>query len=241
MVTSMEENQDITHHIYQQFNEELIDLHNQVLSMGGLVEEQVANAIIALTTKDDVLAKRVYTNDYKVNALEVAIDEECTRIIARRQPAASDLRFIMSMIKAINDLERIGDEAERIAHMSLQVEGEVKSRYFIAINHLGDHVRQMLHDALDAFARFDIEAGLAVMHEAEKVDDEYEGISRQLLTYMMEDTRSIPTVLSILWSARALERISAHARNLCEYMIYFVKGKDVRHISLKEIDQKAHQ
>lgn len=229
------------HHISQQFNKELRELRNQVLSMGGLVEDQLTNAIIALTSRDVQLAKQVYSNDYKVNASEVAIDEASTRILAIRQPTASDLRLIISVIKTIPELERIGDQAERIAQMALQTPSEAQTKHFVTINHLGNHVRQMLHDALDAFARLNVETALEVIHEDLKVDQEYESLSRQLLTYMMEDPRTIPIMLNIIWSARALERIAAHSRNICEYLIYFVKGKDVRHISLEKVEQEALQ
>ncbi len=237
----MEKDEFIQHHISQQFNKELRELRNQVLSMGGLVEEQLTNAIIALTTHDEELAKRVYSNDYKINALEVSLDEESTRILAIRQPTASDLRLVMAVIKTIPDLERIGDQAERIAHMALQIQGEPQARYFVAIRHLGEHVQKMLHDALDGFARLDVETALQIMHEDMKVDQEYDNISRQLITYMMEDARAIPIALNILWSARALERVAAHSRNICEYLIYFVKGKDVRHISLEQVEKAARK
>lgn len=237
----MNEEEFTQHHISQQFNLELRELRNQVLSMGGLVEEQLSNAVIALTTNDQQLAKRVYSNDYKINALEVAIDEESTRILARRQPTASDLRLVMAVVKTIPDLERIGDQAERIAHMALQMPNETQAKHFVTINHLGEQVRQMLHDALDAFARLDVEMALQVMREDRKIDHESDSIYRQLITYMMEDPRAIPIALNIMWSARALERIAAHSCNICEYLIYFVKGKDVRHISLEQVEKQARQ
>ncbi|EIJ41782.1 phosphate transport system regulatory protein PhoU [Beggiatoa alba B18LD] len=231
--------EETEHHISQQFNQELRELRNQVLSMGGLVEEQLQNALTALVECDIQLAKRVYNSDYKINALEVAIDEDCSRIIARRQPAASDLRLLITVIKTIGDLERIGDEAERIAQMAMQEGEEAPSRYFVAINHFGNHVKQMLHEALDAFARMDIDAALHVIREDLKVDNEYDSVSRQLMTYMMEDARAIPLVMDIMWAARALERVAAHSRNVCEYVIYFVRGKDVRHVSVDKIEEVA--
>ncbi len=237
----MNEEEFTQHHISQQFNIELRELRNQVLGMGGLVEEQLTNALVSLTTRDYQLAKKVYSNDYKVNALEVAIDDESMRILARRQPAASDLRLVMAIIKTIPDLERIGDQAERIANMALQMRGEPEAKHFVAVNHLGEHVRQMLHDALDAFARMDVEMALQVMREDQKVDHECDSINRQLITYMMEDPRSIPMALNIMWSARSLERIAAHSCNICEYLIYFVKGKDVRHISFEQVEEQARQ
>lgn len=230
---------EITQHISQRFNAELRDLHNQVLGMGGLVEEQLANSIKALTSGNDQLAKRVYNNDYTVNALEVSIDEECTQVIVKRQPAASDLRLIMTVIKTINDLERIGDESEGIARMSLKIMTGADAKHYVAFLHLGEKVQQILHDTLDAFARMDVESSVQLIRESWTVDNEYESVIRQLVTYMMEDPRMIPPILNIMWSARALERIAAHCRNICESLIYFVKGKDVRHISLEKLEEEA--
>ncbi len=229
----------IEQHISEKFNKELRQLRNQVLRMGGLVEEQLANAITALTSLDEKLAKEVYSNDYKINSLEVEIDEECTRILALRQPTARDLRLVMAVVKTIPDLERIGDQAERIAQMTLQIPSGTK--HFLAIRHLGEDVQKMLYNALDAFARLDIETALQVMHQESKVDQECDTIARQLMTYMMEDPRTIPIILNIMWSTRALERVAAHSRNICEYLIYFVKGKDVRHISLEQAEVQARQ
>ncbi len=235
------EKADIGHHISQQFNQELEDVRNRVLQMGGLVEQQLADAILSLTTMDTTLAEVVVTNDYKINRLEVDIDEECTHILARRQPAASDLRLLMAIIKTITDLERIGDEAERVGRMALQfAEGDSKNtKALVGIGHLGEHVRRMLHESLDAFARMDAAAAAAIAKKDLKIDQEYENILRQLMTYMMEDPRSIPRVVGVMWSARALERIGDRARNICEYVIYLVKGKDVRHISMEQVEQEA--
>jgi len=229
----------IGHHISRQYNEELEDIRSKVMAMGGLVEQQLSNSIIALEESNRDLADSVIATDYKVNSLEVEIDEECVQILARRQPAAGDLRLIMTVIKTITDLERIGDEAERISKMSLalQMSDNIRSS-LSAIGHMGNHVRIMVHDALDAFARMDAEAALKVWHEDRKVDKEYEGIMRQLMTYMMEDPRSIPHVLDLLWSVRALERIGDRATNICEYVMYLVKGKDVRHTSPEQMERE---
>lgn len=233
---------EIGHHISQRYNEELEDVRNKVLYMGGLVEQQLADAVLALTTMDTALAEVVITTDYKVNRLEVEIDDECIHILARRQPAAGDLRLLMAIIKTITDLERIGDEAERVGRMALRfIEGESHrdTKPLMGIGYFGDHVRRMLHNALDAFARMDVNAATQTAKEDLKIDQEYEGILRQLMTYMMEDPRSIPRVIGVMWSARALERIGDRARNICEYVIYLVGGKDVRHISLEQVEEQV--
>ena len=228
-------------HISQQFNNELEDIKNQVLVMGGIVEQQLNDALIALLEDDIESGNLVINRDYKVNALEVSIDEECSQIIARRQPAASDLRLIMAVIKTIADLERIGDEAERIGRMAVRfIEAEGTKKQFSGIASMGEMVKQTLHGALDAFARTDAEFAVKVWGEDRKIDSQYENIMRQLITYMMEDPRSIPWVLDVMWSARALERIGDRARNICEYVIYLVKGKDVRHTSLEQMEKEIH-
>ncbi|MGE0080256.1 MAG: phosphate signaling complex protein PhoU [Thiohalomonadaceae bacterium] len=227
----------IGHHISQQFNEELEDIRNRVLAMGGLVEQQLADALTAITDGNTELAENVVTGDYQVNAMEVAIDEECSRVLARRQPAASDLRLVVAVIKTITDLERIGDQAERVARMSLRLAASsADTRQYSSIRLLGERARQQLHDTLDAFARMDTEAAVRVARADLETDRDYDALMRQLITFMMEDPRTITWVLDVMWSARALERIGDHARNICEYLIYLVKGKDVRHVSLEQME-----
>ncbi|MDH5232120.1 MAG: phosphate signaling complex protein PhoU [Gammaproteobacteria bacterium] len=229
----------IGQHISQQFNIELEEIRSRVLAMGGLVEEQIANAIKSLIDADVNLAQAVIENDINVNAAEVAIDEECSHVIARRQPAASDLRLIVAVIKTITDLERIGDQAERIARMGMHLaELERPKNNYIEIQAVGERVRQMVHKALDAFARMDIGTAIEVAEDDLSVDQEYDGIMRQALTFMMEDPRSITRMLDVMWTARAIERIGDHAKNISEYVIYLVKGKDVRHTSLEQIQKQ---
>lgn len=232
----------ISHHISQQFNTELEDIRSKVMAMGGLVEEQIENAVDALVAGDVEQAESVISHDYQVNALEVAIDEESIQILARRQPAAGDLRLIIAVIKTITDLERIGDQAEKIGRMAIHLaEMERPKNQYSELQHMGDQVRKMLRGALDAFARMDAEAAASVAQQDLKVDAEYDAIMRQMITFMMEDQRNIRRTLDIMWSARALERIGDHARNICEYVIYLVKGKDVRHTSLEELSKEASE
>lgn len=217
-------------HISQQFQHELEDLRSRVLEMGGLVEQQLAQALEALAKYDMVLAEAVASSDYKVNTMEVALDEECTEIIARRQPAASDLRLILAVIRINLDLERIGDEAEKIGQMVTHLtELENNRSHYVGLLSMGQHVRQLLHDALDAFARMDSKEALRIAQEEPRVDEEFEAVMRQLITYMMEDPRSISRMLSVVWAARAIERINDHTTNICESIIYLVEGQDIRH------------
>lgn len=232
---------NLTKHISSQFNEEIELVRNHIMAMGGLIEQQLSDALNAASTSNAELAQQVIANDLVVNEWEIRIDAECTRIIAKRQPTASDLRLIMAIIKAISDLERIGDEAERIAKVAVESFSSAQQDLLVNLDNMGRHVAQMLHEVLDAFARMDMEAALAVYKEDKKVDREYEAITRQLMTYMMEDPRSIPKIMNVLWSARALERIGDRCKNIAEYVISFVKGRDVRHSDEDTLEQKARE
>ena len=227
----------INKHISGRFNQELEDVRNHVLSMGGLVEQQLNSALDAVSKNDAVLAQKVRENDYKVNAMEVSIDEDCTRIIAKRQPAASDLRLVIAIAKTIADLERIGDEAKRIAKVALDSFTKDQQDLLVNIENMGRQVSKMLHDVLDAFARMDVQRAFEVHKEDAKVDREYEAITRQIMTYMMEDPRSIPKIMDLVWSVRSLERIGDRCQNIAEYVIYFVNGKDIRHTSQEDIEK----
>jgi len=223
-------------HISRQFNDELEAVRSKVMEMGGLVESQLTAAVRAMVAGEPDKAAEIAQNDYKVNALEVEIDEECTRILARRQPAASDLRLVMAVIKTITDLERIGDEAERVARMAKYMKGDrFESAIMSEVEHMGQLVHGMLHDVLDAFARTDVDQAIEVVDRDDKVDTKYESITRQLITYMAEEPRTIPLVLNVMWAARALERIGDRSQNIAEYIVYLVKGKDVRHTTREEM------
>lgn len=227
-------------HISRRYNEELEDVRNRVLAMGGLVEQQLQNAMDALEHLDVGLAREVIDADLQVNAMEVAIDEECNTILARRQPAAGDLRLLTAVIKTIADLERIGDQAERIARMASDLADEQRvSRLFTQIHHLGQHARTMLRGALDAFAHMDTDKAAEIWNQDRTIDSEYEALLREMMTYMMQDTASIPCVLKTIFAARAIERIGDRAGNICEYVIYLVKGKDVRHTRILAADPAA--
>ena len=229
------DNINLGRHISGQFNEDLENVINHVMHMGGLVEKQLSDSLTAVYDADEVLAKNVLANDYKINALEVSIDDECTRIIAKRQPAAGNLRLIMAIVKTIADLERIGDEAQKIARVALEnFSGEQKA-LLLNLDNLGRKVLEFLQATLDAFTRMDVDSAVLTHGNDEKIDREYEALMRQLMTYMMEDPRSIPQIMSVIWSARALERIGDRCQNICEYIIYFVKGKDVRHTTAEDI------
>lgn len=224
---------DLSEHISKRYNQDLEDLRSSVLTMGGLVETQLASAISAIVTGDSELGLKVANDDYKVNNLEVNIDEECSRVLATRAPAAGDLRLIVAIIKTITDLERIGDEAEKIGFLASQLAAmDRPADSYRELKNLGNHVLQMLRDAMNAFARLDFDASLEVVREDEQVDEEYDTIMRQCITFMMEDPRSIKRVMNVTWSARSLERIGDHAKNICEYVIYMVEGRDVRHTDI---------
>jgi phosphate transport system protein len=232
---------NIGHHISGQFNKELEDIRNHVLTMGGLVEEQIEQSIKAFTTSDVELAEQVIKQDNQIDALEKALDRECMQIMALRQPTAFDLRLLITVLRIINELERVGDMAEHVAKMAIHlsnIEGN-KSESYYEIKHIGDLVKAMLHDALDAFARMTVEQVPAITGRDENVDREYASIIRQQITYMMEDPRNITRTINVLWTVRSLERIGDHACNICEHLVYMIKGEDVRHLSREELERKV--
>ena len=232
----------LNHHISSQFNEDLQAVNTKFMTMGGLVEQQVTNAIHALLDTDVNMALEVQFKDNAVNKLESEIDEALTLILARRHPAASDLRMVIAMSKANTDLERIGDEAAKIARIAQNLCEEGGSpRGYMETRHIGNQVRVMIHEALDAFARLDIDQALHVLLADADIDREYQSATRTLMTYMIEDPRHISRVINVLWVLRSLERIGDHARNISEQVIYMVKGLDVHHASWEEIEQKVQK
>ncbi len=227
-----------TSHTSRQFDAELEAVRSRVLQMGGLVESQIRLAFESLVNGDVALMNKVIEDDHRVNAMEVEIDESCNHILVRRQPAAGDLRMIMTVIKTITDLERIGDEAKRIARHAVDLASRSPKRNQLTeLEQLAKHVQGLLHDALDAFARMDVDAALRVVQDDKQVDREYESIMRQQVTYMMEDPKSVLISLDIMWSARSLERIGDRSCNICEYVIYYAKGKNIRHISIEQVER----
>jgi phosphate transport system protein len=232
-------NKDIGQHTSQQYNQELEEVRNLAMQMGGIVEKQLANALKSLIENDIELAEKVALSDYKVNRLEVSIDEHCAQIIARRQPTAGDLRLLIAIIKSVTDLERIGDEAEKVARYSAKTSAIGNTNLHASLRHLGDYVKEMLRESLDAMARMDSEKAMDIAKSDGRIDNEFESLSRDLLTRMMEDPRNIKDSLNVTWCARSLERIGDHCKNICEYVVYLVEGKDVRHTSLDKASAMA--
>ncbi|CAN1491002.1 PhoU Phosphate uptake regulator [Methylophilaceae bacterium] len=229
-------------HIYKQYDAELEAVRAKVLEMGSLVEQQIVDAIQSLVTSNNKLATSVIEKDHMVNTLEVQVDEDCSHIIVRRQPTASDLRMVLMMIKTITDLERIGDEAAKIARFSQKsIETDrMWTPRFAEISSMSNLAREMLHMALDAFARSDATKVLEIAQMDQELDEHYQMTIRHLITFMLEDPRTISMSLEVLFIAKAIERIGDHAKNISEYVVYMVKGKDVRHISMDEMVQEVN-
>ena len=232
----------MTEHLDKQFDQDLEGIRSRMLQMGGLVEAQVRDATAAFITIDGTRAAEVIAADAKVNELELAIDNELGQVIVRRQPAASDLRLLLAVSKIVTDLERIGDEATKIARMARdEADAGVRPRGASPgqVRHIADIATGMLRRSLDAFARLDTASAARVCGEDASIDEEFRAVIRQLITFMMEDPRTITASLQVVWAAKAFERIGDHARNIAEYVIYIVKGRDVRHIPLAELEREA--
>jgi phosphate transport system protein len=228
-------------HLSSQFDADLNAVSSKVLEMGGLVESQIINAMQALDGFDIAIADQVIAAETRLNAMEVEIDEECSNIIARRQPAARDLRLLMAISKTITNLERAGDEAEKIAKRVKRIneDGAGRGVNIAEIKLSGEMAVTILRRALDAFARLDTVAAAQIVRDDKAIDDEFRAFVRKLVTYMMEDPRTISAGLEYLFIAKAVERIGDHAKNIAEFIIYIVKGTDVRHISREQLEREA--
>jgi phosphate transport system protein len=224
-------------HTHKQFDTELESIRTGVLAMGGLVETQLARAIAALEDDDTEGVDRIGADEQQINQMQMTIDQQCTQIIAKRQPTAIDLRMIMTITKIVNDLERVGDEVKKVAYKAAQARGSdqlTRIRYFDAVR-AATSARDMLQLALDAFARLDPAAAAEVIDRDEEIDAAFSAIMRQLVSYMMEDPRTITPALEIVFIAKSIERIGDHAKNIAEAVVQLVKGKDVRHASAEQI------
>ncbi len=227
-------------HIYKQYDADLQSIRAKVLEMGTIVEEQLSEAVQSLIEADTKLAEKVIRRDEEVNNLEIDIDEDCSLLIGKRSPVAADLRNVLMMIKIISDLERIGDESTKIANATIRIiENDIMSKpQFKNIQSMLSSVQLMLRQALNSFARLDTTETIEVLEKDKEVDEEYRSHMRQLLTYMLEDPRTISMSLELMFVTKSLERIGDHAKNITQSVIYTVKGTDVRHSSIKEIKAK---
>ena len=217
-------------HIVKQFEEELREIKEKVIRLGGIVEKQIADAIRSLVDRDSQLAEKVIEKDHVVNGLEVDIDELCLKVLATRQPAASDLRLITTAIKIITDLERIGDEAVNISERAVELNREQPLKPLIDLPRMAEAAQKMLKDSLDAFVNGDTKLASKVLAEDDFVDDLYKQIVRELLSFMSEDPQNISRAMKVMFISKYLERIGDHATNIAEVVIFMVKGKVVRHM-----------
>ena len=225
-------------HLSTQFDSELNGVSSRVMELGGLVESQIRQAVYALAQFNAEAALQVLETEHKVNQMELDIDRELASIIARRQPTARDLRLLMAISKTTANLERVGDEAAKIARMvrSIIDSGSARALPASELRVAADLASGLLRKALDAFARLDTATALAILKEDDLIDKEFDGFVRKLITYMMEDPRTISASLDLLFLAKALERVGDHAKNIAEFIIYVVKGADVRHSSMQDIE-----
>lgn len=219
-------------HLSSQYNEELAQLRTQVLQMGGLVETQVSASMDAYISNQSTQLAEIVAADHKINNLEKNIDDHCAHIIAKRQPTASDLRLVLGIIKIVTDLERMGDEAKKIAKGTRRIHeaGQIPIQHSVGIHHLAEVALNLVRQALDAFARLDATQAQVVIRADNEVDAEFKSILRQLITHMMEDPRTITVAIEIIAIARAIERIGDHAKNIVEQVVFVVEGRDIRHL-----------
>lgn len=226
-------------HISRQFDEELDEIRSRVLKMGSLVEVQLDKVLDALRDGDISVLVNVEQLDNEINDLEMKIDEECTQILARRNPAAGDLRLIIATTKSVRDLERIGDEAERVANMVRHaMEQDASKKAFKGLLSLTEHVKELLHETLNTYARMKTRAAVKIMRKDQDIDDEYSRVLLRLIEFMKKDPDNISDGLDVMWAARSLERIGDHCINICENVIYLVEGQDVRHSDLEDVKEQ---
>ncbi|MCP5459294.1 MAG: phosphate signaling complex protein PhoU [Gammaproteobacteria bacterium] len=229
-------------HTVKRYDQELSSLRNLVLEMGGLVEAQIHQAIKALDDEDVALARELIARDQSVNAMHIRADEETVNLIALRQPVGSDLRMVISMTKTANDLERIGDEAEKVARMIVRIYDSTSSppsnKLFRNVVSMATLAVEMLNGSLDALARLDVDKAMHIVNRDAELDSEFQSTLRHLVTYMMEDVRTIGHAINVIFMVKALERIGDHAKNIAEYVIYLVKGKDVRHVNAENLNPR---
>jgi phosphate transport system protein len=232
-------------HIVKRYDQELANLRNLVLEMGGLVEDQIKGAMQALEDEDVTAARHIIARDQVVNGMEIKADEASINLVALRQPLAGDLRLIMSIYKTVTDLERIGDEAERIARMVVHIYDSSVSppntRLYRDVETMAELALDMLHGALDGLARLDVDRAMGIAENDYELDNLYQDGMRRMMTYMMEDPRIIGQAIDVMFMLRSLERIGDHAKNIAEYVIYLIKGKDIRHAKATELSQDALQ
>jgi len=228
-------------HSSKQYDHELEGIRSKVLLMGGMVETQFDEALNCFRVDNQELADKVMADDHAVNQLEVHLDDACSHLIVKRQPTANDLRTVMATIKVITDLERVGDEATKIARTakSMHERGMISFNHYDVVRTISRATADMLHDALDAFARLDGKAALQIIAQDDEIDHEFRTILRSMITFMMEDPRTISSALDTLWVAKAIERIGDHAKNIAEYVIYVVEGRDIRHSKVAPVAERG--
>lgn len=231
-------------HISKSFDQDLAETSGLFLTMGEAVANQIAKAIHSLTDADELLAKEVIASDHDINQMELELDERILLLVAKRQPAANDLRLVMAISKGVVDLERIGDEAAKIAQMASQITIQSNTnspRGYAEVQHLSNQVRLMVHNALEAFATLNAEQAFDVMRNDGVINREYQSATRSLMTYIMEDSRHVSNVINIMGVLRALERIGDHARNVAELVIYSISGTDVRHTDFAQVEKAVQE
>lgn len=226
----------LDNHIYTPYQEELESVRSRFIEMAGLVETQLLDSVQAIDTLDADLAETVLVKESLIDKMEVELEQDCTQIIALRAPTASDLRSVLGTMRCVGELERVGDEAKKIAKMTVKLQDESEIKGYKEVRHLSKGVIKILREAIDSFARMDDEGALRIVEQDNDIDSDYASAIRELITYMMEDPRNISRSINILWVLRSLERVGDHAKNICEAIVYVVRGKDIRHGNIASLD-----